>query len=249
MNVVDYKTFYDTVGAINGWDFSSIKCVSEPAPWDFYSEVASKCRTSDRLLDIGTGGGEALLALADAAQLLVGIDQSAGMIATASRNLAASGLTHVHFVQMASEQLAFAADSFNIVSCRHAPFSAGEITKVLVSGGYFLTQQIAEQDKRNLGQAFGRGQSYQKVPGALKQQYLSDLESAGFRSLQAFDYDITEYYETAEDLLFLLKHTPIIPGFGNNPADFEVLQSFIEENRREQGIMTNSARFMIIAQL
>lgn len=54
-------------------------------------------------------------------------------------------------------------------------------------------------------------------------------------------------YRTPEDLIFLLKHTPIIPNFGEEAEDFTILQSFIDVNSSEKGIRTNSKRFMIIA--
>ncbi len=50
-----------------------------------------------------------------------------------------------------------------------------------------------------------------------------------------------------EDLIFLLKHTPIIPNFGEEEEDFNILQKFIKANSSEKGIRTNSKRFMIIA--
>jgi ubiquinone/menaquinone biosynthesis C-methylase UbiE len=87
MNRLDYKNFYDKIGKLNGWDFSNLKTVSEGEHWDFYNEVTRRCNKSDLLLDVGTGGGEALLSITDAALLLVGIDNSVGMIQTANVNL------------------------------------------------------------------------------------------------------------------------------------------------------------------
>ncbi|MFE4713315.1 MULTISPECIES: class I SAM-dependent methyltransferase [unclassified Paenibacillus] len=247
MNKVNYKDFYDRVGVLNGWDFSSVKCVSEQAPWDFYREVTKRCQSSDLLLDIGTGGGEAILSIAESASLLVGIDQSTGMMETANRNLSNSGKSNVRFLEMNADQLEFPAPFFNVISCRHSPFSAKEVARVLSREGVFLTQQVAETDKMNLKEAFGRGQASETPVGTLKQQYLTELSEAGFSDVQSFEYNINEYYQTAEDLIFLLKHTPIVPGFGQNEEDFRILGRFIEENQREQGILTNSARFMIIA--
>ncbi|MFC3749612.1 class I SAM-dependent methyltransferase [Paenibacillus sp. GCM10012306] len=245
MNKVDYKEFYDRVGVLNGWDFSHVKCVSEEAPWDFYREVTKRCHPSDLLLDIGTGGGEAILSIADSAALLVGIDQSTGMMETANRNLSSSGRTNVRFLEMNGDQLEFPAHFFNVIPCRHSPYSAKEIARVLSKDGVFLTQQVAENDKLNLKEAFGSGQAWGTPGGTLKQQYLTELSEAGFREIQSYEYNITEYYQTAEDLIFLLKHTPIIPGFGQNEEDFQILERFIAENQTEQGIMTNSERFMI----
>lgn len=63
----------------------------------------------------------------------------------------------------------------------------------------------------------------------------------------SLNYDAKEYYQTPEDLIFLLKYTPIIPDFGGVPTDFEILRAFIETNQTEKGIYTNSKRYMIVA--
>lgn len=209
--------------------------------------MARYCKKSDLLLDIGTGGGEALLAAADAALLLIGIDLSDNMIKTANRNLVKSGRANVRFLQMDADKLEFPARLFNIVSCRQSPFNAGAVSKVLAPGGVFLTQQVREDDKWNLKQWFGRGQSLGTTPGSLQQKYKEELNQAGFPSIQILEYNTTSYYASHEDLVTLLKLTPIIPDFGREAADFERLSGFIEENRTDKGIKTNMSRFMIIA--
>lgn len=112
--------------------------------------------------------------------------------------------------------------------------------------GVFLTQQVRECDKANLVQAFGRGQSL-RPDGSLKEQYTKELQLAGFRNIHYAEYDAVEYYEREEDLIFLLKHTPIIPRFGQEEDDFRILQQFISDHRTDRGIRTNAARFMMIA--
>ncbi|MBM7564970.1 class I SAM-dependent methyltransferase [Paenibacillus sacheonensis] len=247
MNGSEYKAFYDQVGKLNGWNFSQVKAASEGAKWDFFDEVAKRCKKTDFLLDIGTGGGEALLAIADAAQLLVGIDQSEGMIHTAAKNLADAKATNVRFVQMEAEHITFPPNFFDVVSCRHSEFCAHEVAKVLAPSGVFLTQQVSEADKYNLTQAFGRGQRSVIRSGTLKEKYLHELAEAGFADMQSYEYDAAEYFRTYEDLLFLLKHAPIIPNFGQSDQDFAILRDFVEVNQSAKGIRTNSARFMIVA--
>lgn len=249
MKTFDYKQFYDKVGKMNGWDFSKVKCRSEGLKWDLYHEVMKNCKKSDLLLDIGTGGGEAILKIADSALLLVGIDQSANMVETAVSNGAAAGMPNVRFLQMNAEKLDFPDRFFHIASCRHSPFCAKELSRVLVDDGIFLTQQVSENDKQNIKEAFERGQTYGTPAGTLRQQYISELRSAGFTDIQSFEYQVTEYYQTAEDLIFLLKHTPIIPDFGHQASDFQILQQFIADNQCAKGIKTNAARFGIIAKL
>ncbi|MDG0809246.1 class I SAM-dependent methyltransferase [Cohnella rhizosphaerae] len=249
MKEAEYKAFYDRVGQSNGWDFSKLKVLTEGMQADIYEEVRQACKPSDLLLDIGTGGGEAVLALRDSALLLVGIDRSPGMIRTAKANLAKSGASNVRFVEMDAGQIDFPTQFFNLVTCRHAGFSARQVAKVLCQDGQFLTQQVAEGDKLNLKQAFGRGQSYGEPDGALLQRYKLELAEAGFSDIQVAEFDTAEYYRTSEDLIFLLKHTPIIPGFGQEKGDFEILRAFMEQNRTEKGIRTNAKRFRIRARM
>lgn len=247
MNELEYKNFYDRVGEINGWDFSKIKSASVGVQWNFYEEVKQVCKPNDILLDIGTGGGENVLGIASSALLLVGVDHSNGMMKTAKLNLKKSRVVNVRFIQMASEDLQFPNDFFDVISNCHAPFIASEVAKVLKEGGTFLTQQVSEVDKLNLKQAFGRGQSFGEVDGTLKAKYIRELEEAGFTKIHSFDYNAIEYYQRPEDLIFLLKHTPIIPSFGQEKKDFDILKNFIESNQTKKGICTNSKRFLITA--
>jgi hypothetical protein len=169
------------------------------------------------------------------------------MIQTANANLLKAKKANVRIVQMDAENLQFPSGFFNVVSCRHSHFEAKEVKKVLVSDGVFLTQQIGDCDKFNIKQAFGRGQQFGSDTKSLKDNYLSELAEAGFTDIESFEYDAAEYYDSYEDLIFLLKHTPIIPGFGECDHDMDILQKFIEDNQTEKGIKTNSNRFMIIA--
>ncbi|WP_208590791.1 class I SAM-dependent methyltransferase [Gracilibacillus suaedae] len=244
---MNYDNFYDKVGKINGWDFSHIESFSEGVKWDFYEEVMKRCSKTDILLDIGTGGGENLLRIAPSLFFLIGIDLSNSMVETAQSNLQKSTLQNVKFFQMSSAELQFPARFFDIVSCCHAPFSATEIVKVLKNDGWFLTEQVSEADKLNVKKAFGRGQAYNQTDGALKKRYIGELKKAGFSDIQCFEYDAIEYFNRPEDLLFLLKHTPIIPDFGQDRKDYEILNDFIENFGNDKGIRTNSKRFLLVA--
>lgn len=247
MNESEYKRFYDQVGKRNGWDFSKLQITSEGIKWDFYEEVLNRCKHTDVLLDIGTGGGESVLPLAPSLAFITGIDRSGPMVETANDNLEKSGLTNVEFLQMSADDLQFPVGFFDVVACRHAPFNSMEVAKVLKKGGIFLTQQVSEADKLNVKTAFGRGQSFGEIDGISKEKYMQSLEEAGFANVQALDYNATDYYHSPEDLIFLLKHTPIIPHFGQQRNDFDILKNFMEANWTRKGICTNSKRFLIIA--
>lgn len=244
MKASDYKALYDQVGALTGWDFSKVDWVTEGPDLDFYREVRKMCRKSDLLLDIGTGGGEKVLPLADDVLLLVGIDQDAEMVETACRNAAASGATNTRFLKMEAERLAFPDAFFNIISCRQSEFDADEAARVLVPGGLFLTQQVSEGDKLNIQRAFGRETG---KPGALRDRCVRKLKEAGFTDIDVIEFTVIEYFQTPADLIFLLKHTPTIPDFGHRDEHFEILDRFIRENTTEKGIRSNMERFILTA--
>jgi SAM-dependent methyltransferase len=247
MKEFDYQAFYDRVGSANGWDFSTVQCEVDGLGLDLYGEVMKKTGASTVLLDIGTGGGEAVLSISGSVLLAVGIDRSSGMIETAQRNLRQKQVSNVRFLLMDAEHLVFPDGFFDVISCRHADFNAQEVYRVLRPGGIFMTQQVSEGDKWNIKNHFGRGQSFAVPRNALQDRYIRELREAGFCDVQWVHTDVTEYYARPEDLLFLLKHTPILPDFGELHGDFALFDSFIRANQRDRGIATNAARFMIVA--
>ena len=44
MNESEYKSFYNKVGKINGWDFSKVRVISDGVEWNFYEEVIKRCK-------------------------------------------------------------------------------------------------------------------------------------------------------------------------------------------------------------
>lgn len=246
-NRINYQELYDRVGSITGWDFSKLKVRSEGEKWDFYEKVIEKSQKNSLLLDIGIGGGERVLKIASNCLLVVGIDLSESMINTANSSLQKSQTKNVRFFQMNAKSIRFPDGFFDAISCRHSPFFAVEVYRLLREGEFFLTQQVSEHDKLNVKQAFGHGQSYGEKDGTAKDNYVEHLEKAGFSDVQTFDYDAKEWYKTPEDLIFLLRNTPIIPNFGKKSEDFETLSEFIKQNTDSNGILTNSKRYMIIA--
>ena len=248
MDSLSEEAFYDKVGKMIGWDFSQVQCKTEGVILDFHEEILRRSKSTDVLLDIGTGGGESLLELASHVHLLIGIDLSKEMIAKAKESLRATEANNVKFFQMDSESLQFPSGFFDMITSRQAPFSAEQVFRTLKKGGMFLSQQVGEADKLNIKKAFGRGQGFHNKDGLLKECYIKKLYEAGFTKVQSIEYDAIEYYQRPEDLLFLLTHTPIVPNFGQEKQDDEILASFIKENLTDQGIRTNCQRFLIMAE-
>jgi len=241
-----YNDLYEKAGKRIGWDFSHLKTTEEGQGWDFYKEVLKKVKPTDFILDIGTGGGERILKIAKHFKSVYGIDHSPSMVSTAKKNLNKTKSKNVKFSMMDSSKLDFPDNYFDIVTDRHCDFNPYEVFRVLKKGGYFFTQQVSEGDQMNIKKAFGRGQGYGTLDGTLKNKYLKHMQKLGFSKVEDFDYNSKIIYKNDKDYIFLLHYTPTIPEFGKKKNDFEILRKFIEKNKTEKGIETNSKRFMIV---
>lgn len=236
---------YKKPAKLRGWDFSQVRVIEEGSGIDYSKVVKSHLGSNKILLDMGTGGGERLEAFAPKVREAIGIDIDRKMIKTAAENLGKSSLPNVNLILCDSENMPIARAHIDTVTDRHAPFNAKEVSRMLKLGGTFITQQVSEGDKRNFKKVFQRGQSYGIKSGTLKKRYLRELREAGIRIIEERTVNTTEYYESIDDVIFLLANTPIIPDF-----DFKKEQDKLEEIevkfKTDKGIRTNSERFLIV---
>jgi len=241
---MNYKKLYDEVGSRIGWNFDGLKVKVFGKKWNFLDVVKRYALNDHLLLDIGTGSGEKLLKISEFVKNSCGVDNSKNMIIRAKENLEKSGISNTFFFLADAAKLPFKKEVFDIVICRHSPFFVEEVCRVLKTHGVFITQQVMEDDKENIKNVFGRGQSFGIKSGASMGKYIKELKK-GFDILRSDTYNADEYY-TEDELIFLLNNTPIIPDF-----DVEKDQKFLEEIKRiyktKDGIKTNSSRFLIIA--
>ncbi len=64
MNYEGLRRIAESVGERSGWDFSRVRDERDPVPWDYSEVVRRYLRPEDRVLDVGTGGGEIFIELA-----------------------------------------------------------------------------------------------------------------------------------------------------------------------------------------
>ena len=60
MELDELRCIAASVGEREGWDFTRVRDAREPMPWDYLDVVRCYLQPSDRVLDVGTGGGEKL---------------------------------------------------------------------------------------------------------------------------------------------------------------------------------------------
>lgn len=113
-----------------------------------------QAKPTDAALDIATGGGHTALALAPHVGSIVVSDLTPKMLEAASAFIRGEGVTNASFEIADAEQLPFADQSFDIVTCRIAPHHFGaperfvaEVARVLRSNGRFvLMDSISPED-------------------------------------------------------------------------------------------------------
>ena len=76
---------------------------------------------SERVLDVATGTGFAAFAVAPKVARVTATDLTYGMLVKARELASERGLSNIEFQVAAAESLPFAAESFDIVTCRIAP--------------------------------------------------------------------------------------------------------------------------------
>ena len=224
-----------------GWDFSSMDATLAPTPWDYATVARSKLHPQARVLDVGTGGGERLIELADAFAVGVGIDPDPVMIETASAN--ARDLPNVTFA-MGDAAMSGIDLTFDVILNRHAVLDLDAVADHLRPGGWFITQQVGEKNMRNVKAALG----HKSQPATIS---AAQLEATSGLALQAFcEYDVEYVVHDIESLVFWLTALDL------SHADFdgqsavastEILNRILRGNVDHRGFVTNEHRYLVVA--
>lgn len=247
MLIKSEKEFYDKIGSLIGWNFSMLKYkLVDNSAFQYFDEINNQITEQSILLDIGTGGGEKLTKLiSDKCLLKIGTDFSQEMIKVANEN---NKNNKIKFFEMNSENIKFPNNFFDIICARHTPFDFKEIFRLLNSNGTFFSEQIDEDDCKSLKELFGRGQGH-NAKLKLMDKIKEEAKQNELKNIEFFDIIQQEYYEKEEDLLFLLKNTPIIPNFGDEKLDYQKFNEYVEKNKTDKGILLERKLFGIKAKL
>jgi SAM-dependent methyltransferase len=224
-----------------GWDFSRMRTVRQPVPWEYEEVVAAYLRPADRVLDIGTGGGERFLRLAPRFGSGIGVDPDPEMVEIAREN--GRDQPNVRF-RVDDHLLAQTSETFDVALCRHAPYDPAVLHERLSPGGYVLTQQVGERNMGNVKAATGQAFSVWTFdPG--------EFERAGFRVLATMEYDVEYVVQDVESLVFWLQALDLmhadLPG-GRLTGDADAFNQLLAGNVDERGFVTNEHRYMVVAQ-
>lgn len=131
-----------------GWDFSHLhfRWQHGPLAWDYKSIVMEYLHFTDRLLDMGTGGGEFLLSLGHPYENIAVTEAWRPNIQLCMEKLAPLGIQVYPVQEDDPHPLPIADDSFDIVINRHESYDLHEVGRILKPGGMFITQQVGGEN-------------------------------------------------------------------------------------------------------
>jgi hypothetical protein len=227
------------VRARRGWDFSGMSELRQPVPWEYRDVVLRYLRSSDAVLDIGTGGGERLSDLAGSFGHGLGIDADSGMVRFAMENSAAGNLNY----RVCSDRLESVPEMFDVIIDRHAPFDLSAVAAHLRPGGYFITQQVGERNMARVKAALGQPTS----PPPIRQRAVA---ASGLRLVALLEYDVEYVVCDIESLVFWLNALDLghadIDG-QSALAGAATLNQILAGNVDDRGFVTNEHRYLAVA--
>ena len=192
------------------WDFEMFDIESEClTSWDLYSLLKEFTTADSRILDLGTGGGEKLLAFFPECSEITGTDLSAAMIGTARENLRKSGRQNITFKVMDNLRMDVPENYYDVVVARHTMTDPVQIRRCLKPGGHLLIRGVDKYDCWALKLLFKGGQGFDDpVP-----QSISDYErvlEAGFTDVELVPLHEREFFRSAEEFKAFLRKVPIL---------------------------------------
>ena len=230
---------------VSGWNFAELagEMTGEDPPWSYPAIAREHLRHASNALDMGTGGGELLLAIADALpDDTVATEGWQPNLSIATEALAPEGVRVVFYDAEAGSAMPFGDNRFDIVLNCHEAYDTTEVHRVLRPDGCFVTQQVDGRNLHETQQLFGGSTNYPDVTLANFSRHARD---AGFV--------IERSQEWVGKLAFasvaaMIRYFAIVPW--EVPDDFSVDQyaeKLLDLHRSKAELVFTQRRFLLIA--
>ena len=141
----------EDIAHIHGWDFSHIygrHKEEDSLPWDYKSIVLDYLKDDLSILDIDTGGGEFLLSLNHPFHNTFATEGYKPNVTLCEEKLIPLGINFKEY--SFPDRIPYEDESFDIVINRHGAIDHQEIKRILKKGGLFITQQVGDNNDRDL---------------------------------------------------------------------------------------------------
>jgi SAM-dependent methyltransferase len=230
-----------------GWDFAHLdgRMVEEQPPWSYSTRAAELMCQASSVLDMGTGGGERLLALRDQwPERVVVTEDYPPNVHLVTERLAPLGVRVVEVALNRYTPMPFADGEFDLVLNRHSGTNPAEVARILAPGGTFLTQQIHGLWAQDLIAAFDAEPPW---PHATLENKVRRLKNAGLTILVAEEWSGTFSFTDVGAIVYYLKAIPwLVEGFSveTHLEHLLALQSRLE---RGEGLTFEARKYLIKA--
>jgi arsenite methyltransferase len=156
------------------------------------------------VLDLGSGGGIDVILSAKRVGptgTAYGLDFTDEMLALARQNATDAGVTNIHFLRGAIEQIPLPADSIDVIISNcvinlsvDKPAVLTEMARVLKPGGRLGIADVVSEDRLSPEERAERGSYVGCIAGALsKGEYVAGLEAAGFEDVSVeFTHEVAD---------------------------------------------------------
>lgn len=183
MNKEELKALWkseEEVAHIHGWDFSHIDGRYEEEmdlPWDYKTIIQDNLKEDMMILDYDTGGGEFLLSLNHPFQNTAATEGYPPNVELCKGKLLPLGINFKACSDCTT--IPFDDESFDMIINRHGDFNAKEAYRLLKKGGLFITEQVGEENDRDLVEMVLPNTAI-PFPGLNLKEQVKGFEEAGF---------------------------------------------------------------------
>ena len=175
----------ESIAHIHGWDFSHIHGRYEEGqdiPWNYKALICQYLKKNMKLMDYDTGGGEFLLSLEHPYNKTAATEGYPPNVELCKKKLIPLGIDFRECSD--SAHIPFEESSFDLLINRHGDFTPPELYRLLKPGGIFITQQVGDENDRDLVRMV-LPEAEKPFPGHQLSVQKKAFEKAGFEILQA----------------------------------------------------------------
>lgn len=238
----------EEVAQIQGWDFSHIEGrydVENDLPWSYEEIVRSYLDNSKQIMDYDTGGAEFLLSLNHPYDKTAVTEGYKPNVELCKRRLLP---LRINFKECSNpKNIPFEDEMFDLMINRHGEFEQDEIYRLLKKDGIFITEQVGENNERDLVQMV-----LPDIPKPFPNMNLTvqrkKFEEAGFKIIRAEEtyrpitfYDIGAFVWFAHIIEWEFQNFSVSKCYEN----LLKMQDIIDKYGKVQGTIH---RYLIVAQ-
>ncbi|MBD5551657.1 MAG: class I SAM-dependent methyltransferase [Lachnospiraceae bacterium] len=237
----------EQIAHIHGWDFSHIRGKYEEEnnlPWDYGKLVRQYLKSDMDILDYDTGGGEFLLSLRHPYEKTSATEGYPPNVKLCRDKLLPLG---IHFAECNDpSRIPFEDKMFDLIINRHGSFDAGELYRLLRHDGIFITEQVGEDNERDLVEMVLPG-TEKPFPHMNLTEQRKIFEDAGFTIVKAEEaYRPIKFYDVGAFVWFAHIIEWEFPDFSVDRCLEQLfkMQEMIEKDGKVEGTIH---RYLIIA--